>query len=241
MIKLVVCEDNKAEMTYIKTLLSNDLKKQLDLDISFFDNPLLLSNDLKRIDQTDVFLLDILMPQYSGIELGRLIRLHNPKAVIIYLTTSKEYALDAYEISALRYLIKPVDKDSLLDALKTATYLVDRKKVRYQIQTRTELMTVNLADILWVEYRDHVLYYNIAGTIIKSKFYRTTFEEATKSLFEHQAFVLSHRSYLVNMAHVSKMVTDGFIMTNQTFIPISKNRRTLVRKQYLDYTLRGGY
>lgn len=241
MIKLVVCEDNQNEMTHLKTLLKKDVITHFDLDVTYFLNPKLVIDDQTILTHTDVFILDILMPEFSGIELAKVIRKHNKDAVIIFLTASKEYALDAYEMLAIRYLIKPLKASELNDALAMASHLVKKKTVKYQIETRTERITLNLLDIKWIEYRDHVLYFTTTESVIKSKFYRTTFSKTIPSLFEHQSFILSHRSYLVNLNHVLKMVPDGFIMNNQAFIPISKNRRTLVRKQYLDYTLRGGY
>jgi len=239
MIKVVVCDDSPFELKQIETLLTTFVNEVSSLDLKYYNQSVLLGEDIKTLTTTDIFLLDIVMPDVSGIALGKKIRTLNEKAVIIFLTTSKEYALDAYGIQALQYLLKPIQKNDLFDALKKALVLIDKQEQYYSIQTRTEIMPVRVSDIKCVEYRDHVLYFTVGHKVVKSKFYRTTFDVAVQSLFEQTSFVLSHRSYLVNMDHVGKMTNDGFILNNHDFVPISKNRLLAVRKIYMNYYLRG--
>jgi len=61
----------------------------------------------------DAYLLDILMPGMNGMELARTLRATQPKAPIAFLTTSKDYALEAFSLDASHYIEKPLAKERL--------------------------------------------------------------------------------------------------------------------------------
>lgn len=239
MLKIVVCDDDSKELTQMEAWLSRFHHSVASIDAHYFSYSKALFEDLKTIETANVFLLDIVMPDVTGIELATKIRTINKEAIIIFLTSSRDYALDAYGLKAMYYLLKPVLELELFEALNHAQLVCDKRDPYYSIQTRTDLISVKISEIKYVEYRDHFLYFAVSGRIIKSKFYRMPFEEAIQSLFDNEAFVLSHRSYLINMNHVQRMGHDGFTMDDQTFIPISKNRVAQVKKIYLNYGLRG--
>ena len=60
----------------------------------------------------DIYILDVIMPQLNGIELGMNLREEGFDGKIIYLTSSQEYSLDAFRVRAFDYLIKPITKDA---------------------------------------------------------------------------------------------------------------------------------
>ena len=68
----------------------------------------------------DIYLLDIIMPEIDGLELGKKIRSITNKGIIIYLTSSKEYALDAYQVYAMQYLVKPIEQETLSQTMDRA-------------------------------------------------------------------------------------------------------------------------
>lgn len=239
MVEIVVCDDDEIELNHVKQLLTLFRHEGVALNVSVFHGSSQLYQDVDRIKNTDIFLLDIVMPEYTGIELGKVIRQYHKEATIIYLTSSRDYALDAYGIKALDYLLKPVNQTDLFEALDHALSLLSKAINYYTIQTRDAFISVKVDDIKYVEYRDHVLYFSLVDKVIKSKFFRNPFELTIPALFANDQFTLSHRAYLVNMHHIKMMQYDGFVMDNDDFVPISKNRITEVRKQYMNFCLRG--
>jgi DNA-binding LytR/AlgR family response regulator len=239
MIEIVVCDDDEIELSNVKRLLTAFHHEGVTMNVTYFQGSSQLCNDVARIKNTDIFLLDIVMPEHTGIELGKLIREHNKEATIIYLTSSNDYALDAYGLKALDYLLKPIHQEDLFHTLNHALSFSNKTIKYFTIQTRDAFISVKIDDIKYVEYRDHVLYFSLEDKVIKSKFFRSSFELTIPSLFENDQFTLSHRAYLVNMNHIKMMQYDGFIVDNDDFVPISKNRISEVRKQYMNFCLRG--
>lgn len=239
MIKIVVCDDTLTEINKIDHLLAEFNANFLSIDYRVYSSSLELSQNSKIIESTDIFLLDIVMPDITGIDLGKLIRSKNKDASIIFLTTSKDYALDAYGIQALQYLVKPVIKEELYDAIQKGIVYANKKERYYSIQTRSDLIPVKVNDIKYIEYKEHFLHFYVNDKILISKFYRSAFEIAIHDLFEHEDFILAHRAYLVNMCHVKKMDSTSFEMDNHHIVPISKSRLAFTRKTYMDFLLRG--
>jgi DNA-binding LytR/AlgR family response regulator len=239
MIRIVICDDTQSEIEQIKHLLIDFESRYLTIIVKTYTDALALSQDIETIQTTDIFLLDIVMPTVSGVDLGKQIREQNKEASIIYITTSSDYALDAFGVSALQYLIKPITKESLFDALKKAITISNKKDRYFSIQTRTELIPVKINDIKYVEYKDHFLYFFLNDQTIKSKFFRSTFEEAIQTLFKEKNFILTHRAFLINMTHINKMNSNAFEMDNKALVPISKSRLNEVRRIYMHFLIRG--
>ncbi len=239
MLKISVCDDQLNELSIVNQLLSEFNASYSSIQIRTYSSSIELSQDIDVLTSTDAFLLDIVMPQMSGIELAKLIRSHNKDASIVFLTTSTDYALDAYGVEALQYLLKPVRKDDLFKTLHKCLRIAEVKESMFSIQTRSELIPVKINDIRYVEYKDHFLFFCVKNEVIKSKFYRSAFSVVINELFEHKDFTLSHRSYLVNMRHVNKMHVTSFEMDNQKHVPISSSRKIQVRHEYMNFLIKG--
>ena len=102
--------------------------------VGFFDN----SADALAFAQqnpVDFALLDIDMPEMSGIELARRLRLCRPGMIIIFVTAHPEYAADAIHAKADFVVFKPYEREDILDALDRARLLSERQKKRIRLRT----------------------------------------------------------------------------------------------------------
>lgn len=188
----------------------------------------------------DVVFLDVQMPEYNGFELFDFIK--NVSFEVVFVTAYSQYTLNAFEVSAMDYIMKPVEIENLQRAVKKAI----QKKNQYNINQRLELMKesiseqsvkrialplsdglvfVDLCDILFFE-ADRTYTYVILknGTkILVSKTMRV-FEEI---LNNRPYFFRPHRSYLININHIRKYVRGEsiIVMDNAVNIPISRERK----------------
>ena len=111
MLTLCICDDSPADTAQIRSLADRFVQEhpELGLRIEFFFSPVDLLEHLDEKGGFDLYLLDILMPHMKGIELAQRIRERGEPAEIIFLTISREYALDAFEVDASGYLLKPLE------------------------------------------------------------------------------------------------------------------------------------
>lgn len=198
---------------------------------------------LKAIDQQqpDILFLDIEMPDMNGFEMLEKIR--DPEFEIIFTTAYNEYAIKAIKHSALDYLLKPIDKDELILAVKrvqkaknqkagarvdSLLELLNSKKPsrRFAVSTIEGLIMVNMDDILFCES--------------DSAYCRLFFREQTKPMvisktlkeveevLQGNNFCRIHHSYVINMKYVDRYIRgEGgeVIMSNGVHLPISRTRK----------------
>ena len=120
MLKIAICDDVSAELSHVAGLTKAYLAEAgIDAAVQAFSHPDALMTACET-ETFHIFLLDMVMPMISGLELGRSIRRLSTDAQIIYITAEPGFALDAYSVNPLHYLLKPVDPEALFAALQLA-------------------------------------------------------------------------------------------------------------------------
>lgn len=99
-----------------------------------FDDPADALN-YARNNPVDFALLDIDMPEMSGIELARRLRMYRPDMIVIFVTAHPEYAAEAIHAKADFVVFKPYEREDILDALERARLLSERQKKRIRFRT----------------------------------------------------------------------------------------------------------
>ncbi len=102
--------------------------------VGFFENPL-EALEFAQKNPVDFALLDIDMPEMSGIELARRLRSARPGMIVIFVTAHPEYAADAIHAKADFVVFKPYGREDIIDALERARLLSERQKKRIRFRT----------------------------------------------------------------------------------------------------------
>ena len=175
------------------------------------------------------------MSDTTGIDLGSQIRKIQGECVIIYITSSYDYALDAYELHAVRYLLKPVDKNKFFEALDYALFCTDMKESPvYLVKTKDGLVPVSHSKIEYIENCSRMLEVHLTdGRLVKSIFMRKAFEEEIGALTEDKAFMQVHKSFLINMSFIRRLESSSVVMESGASIPISRKNAANVKRGYL--------
>lgn len=114
MFQIAICEDSKVDTDLLSQTLAaaaNDLRIRARTDYYKNGEELILA--LKDGASYDLLLLDIFLEQVNGVDTARSARKYLPHVQIAFLTSSRDYALDAYDLDAIHYLMKPVDREKL--------------------------------------------------------------------------------------------------------------------------------
>ena len=128
---IALCEDEEKERDRIEVLLTKyqTRSKMKECEILHFSNgESLLKHIREEVYMPDLLLLDIIMSGKSGIETAEEIRALGGNMPIVFLTTSTEYALRAYGVDAIQYLVKPLEQERFFHALDSAIGQICRKK-----------------------------------------------------------------------------------------------------------------
>lgn len=241
MLRIAICDDIESELRQISALTNEYLKgRGIEAELREFSHP----DELLTLCETEtfhIFLLDMVMPMVSGLELGRSIRRVSTDAQIIYITTEPGFALDAYAVNPLHYLLKPVDKAALFAALELAAEKVDfGEEITVTVKTKGGLRTLCTNAISCCEYTRHsVLYTMVSGQRVETTTIPGSFSEHIAPLLRDHRFIQPHASFAVNMSRVERLDKDGFTLSGGTFVPVSGKQLAAVRSAYMSYRLSG--
>ncbi|MPM88298.1 hypothetical protein SDC9_135400 [bioreactor metagenome] len=189
-----------------------------------------------------IYILDIVMPMVSGLELGQEIRRLDREAQIIYASTEPQFALQAYAASPINYLIKPIEKQQLFDTLNLAISKADiAEEQTFAVKTADSLRVIRLSDIATCEYRDHaVIFILIDGEEVLSRTIRENFLEYCTLILKDRHFLQCHTAFIVNMRRVERFARDSFTLYGDRVVPIASKQYPAVRDAYMDFLLGKG-
>lgn len=238
MIKTVIIDDEPLATELVKEYLS--AYPEFDL-VATCQNGF---EGIKAVQeyQPDLIFLDVQMPKITGFEMLEL--LDDPPAVI-FVTAYDEYALKAFEVHALDYLLKPFSKERFAKALtkylKQGVVQEQREMVevakdieglaqRVVLKVKNDIKIIPFQDIRYLEASDdYVNIYTHEGRFLKNKTL-ASFER----LLDPVSFIRVHRSYIVRINGITKIEPyekGGYILKLKTgeTLPISKSRFTKLR------------
>ena len=117
--KIAICDDTLSDLKTTESIILDYSKKNnLSIEIDTYNNPMVLLNRLKYfgVSEYEIIVLDIIMQQ-NGIEVAEKIRQLDQDIIIIFTTSSKEFALDAFSVRAYDYFLKPLQQKQIFDYL----------------------------------------------------------------------------------------------------------------------------
>lgn len=239
MLKIAICDDIQKELERIAALTSEYLTEHnLDAELRQFGHPDALLTACEK-EVFHIYLLDMVMPMVSGLEVGKSIRRSDREAQIIYITTEPGYALDAYAVNPLHYLIKPVERQALFSALELAFSRLNLDdEITITVKTKEGLRILPANQISCCEYKNHSANYTlIGGEQVKTTTLMGNFAEYIAPLLRDPRFLSPHASFVLNMSRVERLTRDGFYLQDGSFVPVSARQYATVRNSYLNYRL----
>lgn len=235
--QLAICDDDLKDLAKLEGLLQKYSTRHPDIHFQTetFSDATLLLHKIQKGKQADLYILDILMSKMTGIDLGTEIRKTDPKSMIIYVSSSDSFAMEAYDLHAIRYLLKPTAEHDFFEALDYAASHMDiKKKPVFLVKTKEGLEAVPYSDIEYIENSSRKLEIHlINGGRITSIFMRKSFDEEIEELVRSKNFICVHKSFLINMNHIRKLNQSDVVLDSGICIPVSRKRTLNVKKEYL--------
>jgi two-component system LytT family response regulator len=238
--KVVLIDDEKKARTLLQILLEENCPT-----ITAIHQAENLPAGVRLIheQQPDLVFLDIEMPGYSGIQILDFFAPHQINFELIFTTAYSQYAIKAFELNAVDYLLKPLRPDQVQQAVQKVQEKIGGSQLRERLEELRHSLTepqiakiaFPLADgILFVAVEELILlaaermytrvYTKNDGVFIVSK----PLKFFTENLDQSKAFFRPHRSYLINLQCIKKYVNkDGgyLLMDNGEVVSVSKDRK----------------
>ena len=221
MLNIAIAEDERQYCEQLKRYLKRYAgEHQLEIDAQVFYTGRELVEQYQPV--YDIIFLDIRMPDLSGMEAAQIIRQRDEEVVFVFITSLAQYAINAYEVGALDYILKPVAYETF--AMKF-TRVIRRAEGRsgstITLTLPSGVKRLRTRDIYYVEVENHMLHYHTReGEFV----IRGTMQKAEQELCVHQ-FAKCNHWYLVNLIHVSE-VGKNSVVVGGAELEISRRSRT---------------
>lgn len=233
---IAICDDNKLICSDISNLIQ---KNFFDAKISIFYSK---EDLLKSKENFQIYFLDI--KGIGGIDAAKIIRrrqeiLNLPKSILIFVTGYDEFMLEAFDVHAFHYLLKPIDTKKFTQVLSQAVN--ELKNIQYQnenfllIKFDGITKKIFLQDILYIESQNKKVAIHTTNNIFEVYGKMDAYEVALA-----ENFFRCHRCYLVNLAKISAYNSDTIQLCNDEKILISSKKFPDFIKSFLRYAQNGG-
>ncbi|MCM1261225.1 MAG: LytTR family DNA-binding domain-containing protein [Butyrivibrio sp.] len=242
---IALCDDEPIELEKTEKLLREYEKQHPNLDFTIrrFENSDELLRRARENYIPDMIFMDIYMPDKKsgslplGIEAARELRNINYKGKLVFLTTSKEHALEAFGVDALQYMVKPISEDKLFTLLDNLLKDIDEERKRYiLLRIDGRLVRVSLNDIVYCEAHGKNQYLYLADG--KQCTLRMTMAELYKQLSPYQEFVRVGVAYIINLGYVNSLNSKEICMDNGNKIHLPRGNYKDLKEQYFNYYCR---
>lgn len=244
MIQLAICDDDKRDLEKTERLAKewSHGPNKPELKIKKFHSPFLLLDAVSGGEAFDFFLLDILMPEMTGIALGEQLSELLSEPLVIYLSSSRDYYPDAFRLYAFNYLCKPLDKNALFPVLDKIICRMEQDKNQiFVLKTTDGLLQIPFHTIIYAELLSHVCHFHLAdGRHVKSLYLRSGLNQFLAPILKQPNFIKTHSSFVVNLNFSSSLTTGALLLTNGRTIPVARSFSAKVQQGYISYWLREG-
>ena len=184
----------------------------------------------------DLIYLDIKMKKVSGFDAAKIIRDYDSKALIIFITSLKDYIFNSFEYQPFWFLIKPVFEEKFYHVLKQAVAQInDIKNRRYSFYTRDRgLISLEISKIMYME---SILRKIILHASNQQYTYYANLKEEEDKLSKYN-FIRIHKGYLVNMEYIRRINKSNIVLNNNMVLPLSEHRLKTVFDSFTSYLAR---
>lgn len=236
MLNVCICDDDPRNAAEIWALTKGFAQKhpEFSLSIETFSSACDLLERLEVNGGFDIYLLDVLMPYMGGMELAQSIRTRHEASEIIFLTTSREYALDAFDVAACGYLIKPVEQEKFDKVFLSAVQRLSRSEnLSLLLKVKDCLRRIPFRDLVLVESFNHdrVCTLSDGSKAVTSD----TLASLMERLSVDSRFFSPHRAYIINMEHITALNADSVLLSNGQRVPVSRANLSALKQAYIEY------
>jgi two-component system, LytTR family, response regulator len=175
-------------------------------------------------EKPDLALVDIGMPLLNGMDAVKSCLSFHPILQVIFITGSEDYALEAFSVRAIDYILKPIDRMRLYTALERASSVKNNYSPQdLMIKQQGAMVFIPFNEIIFIERLDRksVIY-------TSSKQYEVNDSLASLEKSLDARFMPSHRSYIINMEHLAMIEVSG--QSYKAYFTNCKNKTAKVSK-----------
>ena len=226
MFRVAICDDLEEQLKIVHESVERffNAHEISSFEIKEYNDPNILLPDSEQNWDWDIVLLDVCMPGMLGIDVAKRIKEKSEKTKFIFLSVSREFAIDAFAVNASHYLLKPFTPEEFDEAMNRAIGPLianEAKKIMLQMENGA-IHSTDITDIIFIESMG---YRRLVHT--KDGVYEETKRPLSKMLSDLEElspgqFITPYRGYIVNLDAIKAITNDRVVLHNGESILIKR-------------------
>lgn len=230
---IVICDDSESDAINAQEIIKQTaFELHVKVEFDYYAN----AKDVERKllikkELTDILILDIDMPEVSGLELAESLRDENKELIIIFLSNHEEFVFKAIEFQPFRYIRKMYLNTEMPLAIRSAVRVIEANRDKQVIlNTDDGEMKVMISEIMYfeTEKRKIAIYLQNSKKLITNK---TILE--VQEIINKENFIMVHRSCVVNANYIKNISNGVVTLDNDEKLIVSRLRYKTVKQQLL--------
>lgn len=232
--QIAICDDLQKELEIIRTALDTYAKAHPEyyFDIDEYCAALELLHKVEKGKTYDIALLDICMPGTLGTNAAEEMLAKNPEMSVIFLTTSDEYAIEAFALNATHYLLKPFSQEQFNAALDRAIRKTENRDL-IAFDCVDGIYRVCISEIVSIESQSHYLLLGLTSGVTLRL--RMKLSQMFEEIQKYPKFIRVGASYVVNLDFVRSISGNNIEMQDGVKIPVPRRSAEEVQRLYMEF------
>ena len=215
--RVAICDDSGEDAEFVRELLEQwAQQRQIEIQVEVFPSAESFLFRYAEDKAFDILLLDIEMGAMDGVTMAKRVRQDNEAVQIVFITGYSDYIAEGYEVAALHYLMKPVNRDKLLSVLDRALEKRKQQERCLNLEAYGELVRIPFYEIRYLDV--HQNYVTIHGK--RDYTVKRSLGEFEKEL--DQRFCRVGRGLIVNLKFIRKVTKTEVHLSDGTILPLPR-------------------
>ena len=227
-IRVAICDDDKQERAKLLEVLQEVYPA---MEVECFDKGQELLRAAKERPAFNIVFLDIYMPDENGVDIAKEIQSISPQTGIVFVTSSREFAVEAFSLRALHYIVKPIVAKDVKEAFNRLMRMRQKQETIIKVIVGRETKKLRQNQICRIQSVNH-------KTEILLKTNETLSVWVPLSELEGKLddnFLKIQRGTIVNMAYIKQMSIKECILKDGTHVLLSRKERMKIKETYDDF------
>ena len=229
--RVAICDDSGEDAEFVRELLEQWAnQRQIDIQTEVFPSAESFLFRYAEDKAFDILLLDIEMGAMDGVTMAKRVRQDNEAVQIVFITGYSDYIAEGYEVAALHYLMKPVNRDKLLSVLDRALEKRKQQERCLNLEAYGELVRIPFYEIRYLDV--HQNYVTVHGK--RDYTVKRSLGEFEKEL--DQRFCRVGRGLIVNLKFIRKVTKTEVHLSDGTVLPLPRGAYEPLNRAIIQHT-----
>lgn len=227
--RIAICDDKAEERALIVKMTKKIFDDEKNTVAEFYNGTDLINDH--NLERFNIILLDVDMPERTGIEVGKYLRANDANTILIFITSFPQYAIEAYDCDAFHYLLKPINSEKFEQVLQKAVQKITIMTSKVVLNSQRGVCVIQVNDIYYIDsLRHNLTYHTTDGDFIV----RDSLSNALGQLSAH-GFCQTHQGNIVNLGKIQKISQGEAVLSNGTKVPISVRKQKEVEQTFINF------